>query len=427
MMKKRVKLLSLALAAMLLVTVLAACDASGKPGGTGASLKGEVTLFAWLPDNPEIVENWASGFKEKYPNVTLQTQMMTGQGLAENLEPRFAAGTIPDVFSFELDAFSKSQVTAGKIADIGDTKSWENQVDAMKAAWTHEGVKYGISGGVCTTLFFYNNDMFKKAGITEEPKDWEEFLALCEKLKGAGYVPLVWYGGFPNMLSNGPLSWGFANDIWNVDNNVMAAVENEVYDFSGNPGWVKMYEKMKTLNDKGYLLEGFMSTDYQGGVDQFNAGQAAMILAGTWQAAYLIDQGGFDTGLMLPAWNDKGNELVTVNASETGWSVGKNGNEELGKLLLDYMFNESFDVYQNPRGCVSPFKETENYQLNEKLAEVMDELNTYPKFVDLYARNLPNAVATEGWTLAQNIYIDVKPADIPGLLGKVQKDYIGQK
>lgn len=229
------------------------------------------------------------------------------------------------------------------------------------------------------------------------------------------------------MLSNGPLSWGLGNDVWANESDVFDKIENEVYDFTKNPGWVKMYEKMKTLDDRGYLLEGFMSTDYQGGVDQFNAGKAAMIFAGTWQAAYLIDKGGFDTGLMLPPWNDAGKELVTLNASETGWSVGKGDNEKLGKLLIDYMFYEDFATYQNPRGCVSPFKETKDYILDKKLADAMDLLNTYPKFVDLFGRNLPSALSTEARTLAQNIYIDIKPSDIPELLGKVQKSYIDTK
>jgi ABC-type glycerol-3-phosphate transport system substrate-binding protein len=167
-MKTFVKRWSMVLVVIMIIMSFAACGKTSKTPSTSTTpstkeaestkdgeqaISGEVTLFAWLPDNPEIVENWANGFKAKYPNVKIHTQMMTGQGLAENLEPRFAAGTVPDVFSFELDAFCKSQVKAGKVADIGDTKSWDNQVDAMKAAWTYDGVKYGISGGVCTTLF----------------------------------------------------------------------------------------------------------------------------------------------------------------------------------------------------------------------------------------------------------------------------------
>lgn len=434
---KHLKLLSLILLVALVSMFFASCGGNTSTNDTTTTSapttaapstpKGEVTLLAWLPDNPDIVDNWVKHFNAKYPDVKVNAQMMTGNGLAENLEPRFAANTIPDVFSFELDPFSHSQVTAGKIADIGDTKAWNDMVPAMQSSWTYNGVKYGISGGVCTTLMFYNKDLFTQAGITALPTNWDEFLATCEKLKTAGITPLVWYGGFPNMLSNGPMSWGFANDILSSESDIINKINNEKYDFSSNPGWLKMYEKAALLNSKGYLMKGFTSTDYQGGVDQFNNKQAAMIFAGTWQAAYLIDKGGFDTGLFLPPWNDAGKELVTVNASETGWAVGKNGNETLGKLLLDYMFYDDFNTYQNPRGCVTPFKRTDGNILNPKLAAAMTELNKFTSFTDLWSRNVPTAVANEGMNLMQSIYVDKKPADVPALLTKAQNDYIATK
>jgi multiple sugar transport system substrate-binding protein len=412
--------------------LVAACSlfASGQkpaPAPSAGELTGEVNIFAWLPDNPDIVVNWVKAFNEKYPKVKANYQMMTGNTLIENMQPRFASGNIPDVFSNELDAFSKSQVAAGKIADIGDTKAWGEMVPAMQTCWTYAGVKYGIAGGVCTTLIYYNKDYFKKAGITALPKNWDEFLATCEKLKQAGIVPLVWYGGFPNMLSNGPLSWGMANYVLPNEPDVVKNLLETKYDFSKNPGWLETYQKMDILNKKGYLMKGFISTDYGQGQEFFNKGDAAMFFAGTWQAAYVIDQGNFDTGLFLPPWNDAGKELYVVNASETGWSVGKNGNEKLGKVLLDSMFYDNWWIYQNPRGCVTPFKTAVKDKLNPKLAEAMTELNKYPHFTDLFGRNLPPAASTEGLRLAQAIYIDKTPQDVIPLLTKAHNDWFTTK
>ncbi|WP_061301576.1 ABC transporter substrate-binding protein [Janthinobacterium agaricidamnosum] len=42
--------------------------------------------------------------------------------------------------------------------------------------------------------FFYSKAAFKKAGIADEPKTWDEFLADLAKLKAAGIVPLA-FGG----------------------------------------------------------------------------------------------------------------------------------------------------------------------------------------------------------------------------------------
>ena len=411
----------------LALTLYASGAADSGSDASGGEPSGEVNLFAWLPDNPDIVVNWVDKFETLYPKVKINTQMMTGNGLMENMQPRFASDSMPDVFSNELDAFSHSMVDAGAIADIGDTAAWADMVPAMKAAWTYNGVKYGISGGVATTLFYYNKDYFEKAGITDVPKDWPEFLEVCEQLKSAGITPLVWYGGFPNMLSNGPLSWGLANYIYSRDPDYRANIANTKYDFASNPGWLEMYERMALLDEMGFLMDGFTSTDYGQGQEFFNAGEAAMFFAGTWQAAYVIDQGDFETGLFIPPWNDPGEELVTVNASETGWSVGANDNEELGRLLLDFMFHDNWAIYQNPRGSVSPFSMDKDDIINPKLAAAMTELNSYSRFVDLFARVLPPPVGTEGRTLAQSIYIDKTPAEVIPLLTKVQNDWFATK
>jgi multiple sugar transport system substrate-binding protein/raffinose/stachyose/melibiose transport system substrate-binding protein len=202
------------------------------PAAGAGQLTGEVNMFAWLPDNPDIVVNWVKAFEEKYPGIKVNAQMMTGNTLIENMQPRFASGNMPDVFSNELAAVYKSWVDAGAVADLGDTKAWADMVPAMQQVWTHNGVRYGIAGGVCTTLIYYNMDYFKKAGIASVPKDWQQFLDVCEKLKSAGITPLVWYGGFPNMLSNGPLSWGVANYVYPNEPNFVKNLEETKYDFS---------------------------------------------------------------------------------------------------------------------------------------------------------------------------------------------------
>ena len=142
--------------AVLFVSLAYSVFAGGAEESSSGELSGEVNLFAWLPDNPDIVVNWVDKFEALYPDITVNTQMMTGNTLLENMQPRFASNTMPDVFSNELDAFSHSLVDAGAIADLGDTMAWADMVPAMQAAWTYGGVKYGISGGVATTLFYLN-------------------------------------------------------------------------------------------------------------------------------------------------------------------------------------------------------------------------------------------------------------------------------
>ena len=38
---------------------------------------------------------------------------------------------------------------------------------------------------------FYNEDIFKEAGVEAVPETWEQFLDACEKIKAAGYIPIT--------------------------------------------------------------------------------------------------------------------------------------------------------------------------------------------------------------------------------------------
>ena len=91
------------------------------------------------------------------------------------------------------------------------------------------------------------------------------------------------------------------------------------------------------------------------------------------------------------------------------------------------MFHENWATYQNPRGCVSPFKTQKGDDLNPKLAAAMEELNKYPEFTDLFFRVLPSVLATEGRTMGQSIYIDMTPEQVISRMTKTQNDWFETK
>ena len=82
--------------AVLFVSLAFFVYAGGGDESSSGELAGEVNLFAWLPDNPDIVVNWVDKFEALYPDITVNTQMMTGNTLLENMQPRFASNTMPD-------------------------------------------------------------------------------------------------------------------------------------------------------------------------------------------------------------------------------------------------------------------------------------------------------------------------------------------
>ena len=51
------------------------------------------------------------------------------------------------------------------------------------------GQQYAIPYSVGVVGFWYNKDLFAKAGISSPPKTWPQFLADVAKLKTAGITP----------------------------------------------------------------------------------------------------------------------------------------------------------------------------------------------------------------------------------------------
>lgn len=82
------------------------------------------------------------------------------------------------------------------IDEVAAAGKWKDVLP--KALYDHisyDGKVYltptGIHG---ESWMFYSKDAFVKAGITEEPKDWDAFFADMDKLKAAGLTPIAWGG-----------------------------------------------------------------------------------------------------------------------------------------------------------------------------------------------------------------------------------------
>lgn len=121
----------------------------------------------------------------------------------------------------------------------------------------------------------YRKDYFEQAGITSDPKNWDEFMAACEKLKEKlpeDVYPLA-FAAADQMMTQNMLFFMFQNDcgITNADGNAS--------DFTN----VKVGETLKFLNElyvKGYIPEGTVSYKGSDAEKLYLSGKAAMYLAG---------------------------------------------------------------------------------------------------------------------------------------------------
>jgi multiple sugar transport system substrate-binding protein/raffinose/stachyose/melibiose transport system substrate-binding protein len=201
---------------------------------------------------------------------------------------------------------------------------------------------------------YYNKDMFAKAGIGRLPTNFSQFLAVCERLKKAGFVPIVWNGGFPNILGNGPFSFGFANNVAARTPDWKARIADGTLDLA-TPAGADIFAKIRLVAQRGYTQPGMLRTGYEEGIKMFTDGKAAMAFQGTWAAGRMLNGHGFKTGVFVPPWNDGAAAAVPVIGSETGFAVCETPKKEAAVRFLEFVMGQGFALQQNKRQNIAPF------------------------------------------------------------------------
>lgn len=149
---------------------------------------------------------------------------------------------------------------------------------------SRDGKIYGSSAEGNTIGYFYNKELFEKAGIAGPAKTWDEFFAQLDTLKAAGITPLsmdtadsawvtsLWMGAM--IATSGEAGQAFMARMMPDDYNtpeVIAALANIQ----------KMFQNYTTFDAVG--------GKYENAANAFLSGQTAMIANGPWMIGDFSD------------------------------------------------------------------------------------------------------------------------------------------
>ena len=376
-----------------------------------------ITALVWAPDWSDEMRQIATEFTKIYPQIDVDVQFMIGNSVEENIKPKVVANKLPDIMSVNPNAYSGELADQGILADVSNSAAWKNMLDKLKPDWTsHQNKHFGISGGVAATLIYYNKSMFAKAGITSLPNNFDEFVLICEQLKKAGFTPIVWTGGFPNTLGNGPFSFGFANNVvpgqpdWKM----------KIGDGSLNlntPEVADIFAKIKLMADRKYVQKGYMTTGYDEGINLFAEGKVAMEFQGTWASGLLTHSPNFKTGIFPPPWNAAGNQLIPVIGSETGFAVCETKNKNAAFQFLEFMYGKGFQIQQNKRQNIPPMKKMQGQVISDsQISDYVNAISQSPIAASPYYSFLPASTIDMLHPLLQEV-----------LFGKMTPEYAAQQ
>ena len=378
--------------AVVCLLVLAACQrnsGSAAPAAAGTP-QTTITALVWAPDWPDAMDQVAAEFTRLNPDVRVNLQFMIGNSVEENIKPKVAARNLPDLMSVNPNPYAAALADQGVLADVGHTAAWGKLLPGLKSDWiTQNGKRFGIAGGVAATLMYYNKRMFAQAGITRPPTSFSQFLDACERLRQAGFTPIVWNGGFPNILANGPFSFGFANNVIARTPDWKARIAAGTLNLATARG-ADIFAKMKLVAQRGYAQPGFMNTGYDEGITLFTEGKVAMAFQGTWAAGRMMHGAGFETGVFLPPWNDAGAAAVPVIGSETGFAVCETPHKEAAIRFLEFIMGAGYPIQQQQRQNIAPFAQAPGAPAGDpQIAAYLDAVSRAPVTGSPYYSMLP--------------------------------------
>ncbi|WP_280187362.1 sn-glycerol-3-phosphate ABC transporter substrate-binding protein UgpB [Delftia sp. PS-11] len=283
----------------------------------------------------------------------------------------FRAGNAPDILQvFEVGtatmmASKGAVVPVTKIMNDGGFKFDQGEyISAVAGYYTAPNgqmMSYPLNSS--TTIFYYNKDAFKKAGLDENkpPKTWPEVFAAADKLKASGHRCA---------LTTSWMSWTQL-ESFSLWHNTLYATKNNGFDGTdaklvfNSPLHVKHFENLaKAAKEGSFVYKG------RGNVPDaaFASGECAMITGSSGLYARVVKESKFAFGQsQLPYYADvKGAPQNTAIGGASLWVMaGKSADHYKGVAdFFNFLNNTKIQAASHQRTGYLPVT-TAAYKLTE--------------------------------------------------------------
>lgn len=318
----------------------------------------QVTLqyWTWFPPLP-TTEKFIAAFEEENPNIDVEITILESTVYQDKLPLSLAGGEELDLVAIQTSAMV-DQVKADlmplePLLEEHVGTDWQSRINEKSVEQSRsladDGELYILPmGSLGSVVGYYNVEILDEYGL-EVPTTNEEFKAFAADLtaQNPDIVPVVftganWFQDEILLTLIGQTHPSFFNDIrygdgkWN------------------DPAYVQALRDFKQMYDDGIFSMDMIDLDYGRSLEVFYAGEAAILLQGTWEAGVLSEsfreENGIelaDVGLMpLPLMDEAGTPSIR-SFIELGMAVPNNAAhpEEAMKLLEFIVLGNGVDEW----------------------------------------------------------------------------------
>ena len=382
---KNKKLMSILLVSAILGTTL---------GTTAVSAADEtsVSLWTWSPIT-RTAEKMIDAFEKANPDITIDyTNYNYNPEYSQALSAASASDNLADIVG--LQPGSLTQTYSDYLIDLSDYAKaewgddWTSVYDNVTQSQLQLGNKDGDDGHYILPIetqdiyVEYNKTLFEQLGL-KVPTTYDELVEVSKTLRDNGYAPLF-FGGADG--------WQHVNLLLMCTSQISDTLFDECQ--NGEKAWTcdEMKQAMtnyKKLFDDGVMQDGSLSsTSYSDGTTLFLAGQAGMMLLGSWWAQEYTSEDVSDAVanwdydyFYLPALEEGLSDSKAIGGVDFGYGITKNcENPDLAwKALVSFATGEGAQEIANDMNnhLSYPNIEPDTSAMVERdgLQNVVDEFN----------------------------------------------------
>jgi|GEM_PF-1398186 len=352
-MKKWLKVAA-GVAALATVVTLSGCGAQSGDGKT------QLSFLMWGDggDADQAYKDVIASFEKKNPNITVNAEFVNTNDYDNILKTRLSGGAGPDIYGFDIGNI-KDFVRDGFATDL--TKDGGKYLDKLNTDAAKESLRdspdghaYNVPVSLSGNGIIYNKALFEKAGITEPPTTYTDFLADSKKLLDAGITPIAmsaqdnWW---PQFIVYYALAEHGANE------KLAAQMSAGKATFADSKAWKESLDIVKQLVP--YYLPDPLGTSETAAQSAFLQGKAAM-----WPATWVLPdarKAKLDVGYMnFPTVDEPSKDMWGTYQVRFGVNPGNN-KVAAAQKFLNYFFQD--DVYKTFLSNVKLFPTTKTVEV----------------------------------------------------------------
>ena len=344
---KMKKLMALALTGIMMLGVLSGCGGKKSEPSTGSDASGskavEITfpsMWVGVNSNTPWFEDRMAAFNAQYGDqIKVTVEEIAGdQNYVDKMKVLYSSNSLPDAFN--CGGYNLIDSMKDQLVDLTPYLDDELKAAGTDICWdvnSRDGAVYGVPYTRQVIGYFYNKDLFAKAGIEKPAETWDEFFAQCDKLLAAGITPLSMDtadSGWVTSLMLGAM-------IGQTDEGEKFMNTNLPKNYN-TPEFIEAVANIQKMFQK-YTTADAVGGAYENAASNFFMEETAMIANGPWMVSDF-----YDTSLVEEGFADKiGTAMypggVMYNSGKIGFNIASKDEEHLQATLTFVKFLVSED------------------------------------------------------------------------------------